>query len=172
MLNILLAFFSVFIMVTPVFSADIQYIDGPTGVTVKLNSDGIIKSFVASGEAELIYDNKKEERIATQDATFRAKIDISKFVKERLSSEEVMDNLTKIVSQATADGKNRLVSSANRELLETQRTIIKNNSNAILKGLVVLATDTNWDKKYVRVVVGTDEKLMPSADNLKGGQGK
>jgi len=152
---------------TLVYSANVkEYIDGPTGVTVKLNDDGTISSIVASGESELIFGDRKDERTATLKATLRAKANISKFMSERISTEEVMDDLTKIASEATADGKTPIASSTTRQTLETQREVIRNSSDSILKGLITLATDVNRDNKYVKVVLGTNMKLMKAADNL------
>lgn len=152
---------------TSVFAADIKdYIDGPTGVTVKLNDNGSIKSIVASGEAEMIFGDRKDERLALQKATLRAKANISKFMSERLSSEEVMDELSKTATEATAGGPDAATSTATRQTLDTQREVIKNSSDSILKGLITLGSEVNRDNKYVKVVLGTNEKLMKAADNL------
>ena len=167
MKTIVAVLFSALLMAAPVFSADVkEYIDGPTGVTVKLNDDGTMKSIVASGEAELTFGDRKDERMAMQKAVLRAKANISKFMSERLSSEEVMEGLSKTASNATADSNNPTQSTSVRETLETQREVIRNSSEAILKGLVTLASETNREGKYVKVVMGTNEKILKAADNL------
>lgn len=153
------------VMATSSFAADIKdYLDGPTGVAVKMNNDGTIKSIVASGESELIIGDSKDEQIATKKATImatlRAKANIAKFIRESLSSKEVMDDLTIIASAATADGKTPTSSSITRQTLETQRGAIRKSSDAILNGLVVLTTETIRDKRYIKVVLGTNDKLI------------
>ena len=155
------------LLASSVFAADIKdYIDGPTGVTVKFNDNGSIKSIVASGEAELIFGDRKDERMAMQKATLRAKASISKFMSERLSSEEVMEELSKTVTEATVGGADPATSTANRQTLSTQSEVIKNSSDSILKGLITLGSEVNRDNKYVKVVLGTNEKLMKAADTL------
>ena len=158
----------VFVMATSAFAADIkEYMDGPTGVAVKLNDNGTIKSLVTSAESELIFGDRKDEKIATQEATLRAtlraKANIAKFMSESLLSNEVMDDLAKIASDATAEGKTPTSCSLSKQILEKQRTIIRNNSDAISKGLILLTTETIRDKKYIKVVLGTDDKLMLAA---------
>ena len=155
----------VFVMATSAFAADIkEYMDGPTGVAVKLNGDGTIKSLVTSAESELIFGDKKDVQTATQEATLRAtlqaKANISKFMSESLSSNEVMDDLAKIASEAKSEGKTATSCSLSKQVLEKQRKVIMNNSDAISKGLILLATETIRDKKYIKVVLGTDDKLM------------
>lgn len=146
------------------FSADVkEYLDGPTGVTVKFNDDGEMKSIVSTGEAEMHFGDAKDVRTAKQKATLRAKASIAKFINERISTEEVMDDLTKTSTEAASGGN----ASATRSTLETQREVIKNSADAMLKGLVTLATDVNHDKKNVTVVLGTNEKYMRAADKLK-----
>jgi len=159
----IMAFISV--MAMSAFAADIkEYLDGPTGVSVKLNVDGTIKSIVASGESQLIFGDKKDEQAdiqkATLQATLLAKAKISKFMSESLPLNEVMDDLTIIASDAASDGKTAMSSSITRQTLEIQRGIIWNSSDDILNGLVVLTTETVRDKKYIKVVLGTDDKLM------------
>lgn len=138
-----------------------DYFDGPTGVSVKLDDTGAIKGFAASGESELIIGDEKDEQVATKEATLRAtlqaKAKIAKFIIESMSSKEVIDDLAKIATDATAKGKTRISSQQN---LERQRIVFRNSSDAILKGSVILATETSDDNKHIKVVLGTDDEIM------------
>lgn len=153
------------LLASPVQSAEVaEYIDQPTGAKVKFNDDNSIKSITAKGEAELVFGDRKDIRVATQKASMRAKAMIAKFMKERLQSEEVMDDLTKTATQTEVGGK----ITGTRKTLEVQREIITNSADAMLKGLVTLIQDVNRDEKYVAVTLGTNEKFMRAADSLKG----
>lgn len=152
----------VFAMAASASAMDVKdYFDGPTGVSVKLDDKGAIKGFVASGESELIFGDKKDEQAATTEATLRAtvqaKAKIAKFIVESLSLKEVTDDLAKIATDATAEGKSSISS---RRILERQRIVFRNSSDAILKGSVILATETSDDNKRIKVVLGTDDEIM------------
>ena len=152
------------VMAASAFAADVKdYFDGPTGATVKLNDDGTIKSIVATGESKLTSGDLNDELSAIKKATLQAKACISEFVSKGLSSDEVMDDLSLIASKTAAHGKTATAPSTTRQTLERQKENIRKQSHAILKGLVVLTTEVNKDKKYVKVLLGTDDTLMLAA---------
>jgi hypothetical protein len=154
----------VLVMAASAFAANVkQYSDGPTGVTVTLNDAGAIKSMVASGESKLTSGDAKDVLTATQKAALQAKAKISVCISVSLSSNEVMDDLSNIASKTTAPGITTTSSSATRQALEAQRKIIRNNSDAILNGLIIVKTETNKANKNVKVVLSTDDKLMLGA---------
>jgi hypothetical protein len=158
----------VFAMAASALAMDVKdYFDGPTGVSVKLDDKGAIKGFVAAGESELIFLDGKDAQAATKEATHRAtlqaKAKISKFIVESMSSKEVIDDLAKIATDATAEGKAPGSFSISQQILERQRIVFRNSSDAILKGSVILATETSDDNKHIKVVLGTDDEIMRAA---------
>jgi hypothetical protein len=145
------------------YSADInQYLDGPTGASVSFNDDGTIKSIFSTGEAELLFGDAKDVRSAKQKAKMRAKASIAKFLTERISSEEVVEEMTKTASE-TSSGQ----TSAVRNSLTVQTETIRNSAETMLKGVVVLGEDVNHDDKVVRILVGFNNKTMRAADSAK-----
>lgn len=152
------------VMAASAFGAEVKdYFDGPTGATVRLNDDGTIKSIVATGESKLTSGDLNDELSAIKKATLQAQEHISEFVSKGLSSNEVMDDLSLIATKTAPDGKVTTLPSTTRQSLERQKENIRKHSHVILKGLVVLTTEVNKNNKYVKVLLGTDDKLMLAA---------
>jgi len=151
----------VFVMAGSVFAADLkQYSDGPTGVTVTLNDDGTIKSMAAFGETKLVSSDVNDVKTATQKATVQARAKISVFISVSLSSNEVMTDISKITSKTAATDITSTPSLTQRQTLETQRKILRDRSEAILNGLIIVKTEINKANKSVKVLLSTDDKLM------------
>lgn len=167
MKSVFLAFFATFMLVGIAMAVDPNtFVDGPTGASVTFNEDGSIKSIYATGEAELTFGDRQDERQAMQKATMRAKANIAKFFSERISSEEVMEEMTKTANNASAGSDKPTETAAVRETLSSQSEAIKNSADAILKGVISLGSQVDRAGKVVRITVGTNEKLMKYADNL------
>jgi len=134
----------------------------PTGIQVRFNDDGTMKSIVSSGESELRFGDRKDIRQALKKATMRAKSHIAKFMNESLSSDDVMNEITNIASKDNTSGS----SEATREVIESQVENIKNSANAILSGIVTLSQDINREEKYVTVTVGVKDKTINAASSI------
>ncbi|WP_287603417.1 hypothetical protein [Thiothrix sp.] len=135
----------------------------PTGVQVIFNKDGTIKKILASGEAELEFGDKKDERQALQRATLRAKASITKFLKESIKSNETIEEIQKIASNATVSGSK----AATRETVKTTIETLENKAEEILQGIVTLEQNIDHEKKRVIVTVGMKEETIQAAKNLK-----
>jgi dGTP triphosphohydrolase len=127
----------------------------------KYDDSGVIKSMKCSGEAEMAFADAKGVRIAREKAIMRAKASMSKFMKESIHSKEIMDDMTKTLSNRTTGQ----TESAIRKAVETQTEQIVVESQALLKGVTVLYTDVNRDKKTVIVHLGVNRKTMRAADS-------
>lgn len=139
-------------------------VDSLTGVNYEMDENGEFARIRAVGEAELEIGDRADIRTATQKALMRAKANIAKFLSERVTSEEVLENAQKMTS--STDGQNKQVS---RESLETYMENIKNSADALLKGVIVTKTDVNKDQKLVQVEAGISKKTMAAADTLNKG---
>lgn len=154
--TISLILFSPFVQATEIIEVNdngIYFeIDNDTGEFIRIRT---------VGEADLEIGDRQDIRIATQKATLRAKTEIAKFLEQRISTSETLDNMVNTITTTTGQNKEVV-----RESVETIVTNIKNSSEAILKGVIILKTDVNKDEKYVSVEVGTSRKTMKAADSL------
>lgn len=147
-------------------STPIQYQEPTTGVEIVFSPNGAEwDKIMASAESELLFGDRRDIRQATQKAILRAKANIAKFLKEKLNSSETMEEITKTLSEAQSDGKDKSMSTS-RKTIETMITKISNSAEAILKGVIVLEQNVNKKEKYVSVKLGMSKKTMKTADNI------
>ncbi len=150
----------------PQAKVPIVYQEPTTGVEIVFTADGTNwEKIKANGESELLFGNRKDVRNATSKAILRAKASITKFLQEKLSSTETMEEITKTISSSTRDGKVASVT-AKQKTVETMIESIIVSSEAILKGVLVLEQVVNQKDKYVRVQVGISRKTMRIADSI------
>lgn len=138
--------------------------DPITGVSIIFDETGTNWDKIMSvGESELLFGDTKDVRTATKKATMRAKANIAKFLNERLTTSEVLEEMTKTLTEQSSDGSAK----ASRKSVETMIEKIENQSEAILKGVIVLEQDINKPQKQVYVTVGMSRKTMQAADGLR-----
>jgi len=138
--------------------------DEPTGVSITFDESGSDWEKITSvGESELLFGDKKDVHNATQKATMRAKAAIAKFLNERLKTSEVLEEMTKTLTETSSGGSAK----ASRKTVETMIEKIENSADAILKGVIVLEQDINKTEKMVSVTVGMSRKTMKAADSLR-----
>lgn len=146
------------------FAFATEEVDSITGVQYEVDDNGQFARIRATAEADLEFGDRKDIRTATQKAQMRAKANIAKFLSERVSSEEVMNEIEK--SMTNTDGKSK---QAMRETISEYTETIRNSAEALLKGVIVTKSDVNKDEKYVQVEVGLSPKTMNAADTLNKG---
>ena len=138
--------------------------EDPTGVSVEMTADGRDWVRIRSiGEATLLIGDRKDVQDATRKATLLAKAEVAKFLKERISTQECLEEITKTVAQA----KSGQLGSAERTTVETMVVNIRNSANEILKGVLTLEQQTDMSKRLVRVTVGVSRNTMRTADTLR-----
>ena len=123
--------------------------------------NGKIVGFKANGEAELVFGDRKDIRLATNKAILRAKASLAKFMNERLQTKETNEEIVKTMSKVGGDE-----TSAQRSSIETQIEQISNSADAILKGVVIKDVIVNKDEKFVSVVVMSTYKTQELADKF------
>lgn len=118
---------------------------------------------LATASAAVSFDDADSVKDAKDEATLLAKAEISKFLTETISSDEM---LTKAVNETKS-------MSGNAKAVERKETIeriktLRNSSQALLRGVVVLGDC--YTKGYeVRVSVGVKPETINAAGNLAGG---
>ena len=146
--------------------APIEYKELTTGVEIIFASDGSSwNKIMASGESELLFGDRKDVRKATAKAVMRAKASIAKFLKEKLTTNETLEEITKTISSSIKAG-NTVLTGSERKTVETTVESISNSSEAILKGVLVLEQNVNQTDKFVSVKLGMSRKTMKTADSI------
>lgn len=137
-----------------------------SGVEIIFKNDGSDwEKIQAVGEADLTFGDATDVRQATKKATLRAKAELAKFMKENLTTEEVSEEITKIVQNISVTQS--ISGSKARNIIDTTIERIRSQSDFILKGVLVIENEVNMQKKRVRVVVGVSRKTQRTADSLK-----
>lgn len=133
--------------------------ENPSGVEVRFNEDGEVKSLLATADADYKFGDSKDIKQATQKATMRAKANLSKFLQEEVSTSEVQEEITTTISSDSSEGE----SSAIRDSVEKFAETVSVESKALLSGVVVLKSEVLKDDKMVRVTVGLKEQTINAA---------
>lgn len=145
----------------------ISYKPMNSGVEIIFNADGSdwqqIKAF---GEADLNFGDSTDVRQARKKAVLRAKADLSKFMNEKITTEETSEEITKLCLTANTSNNSSAGEEGTRKIVDTTIEKIVNQSSAILKGVLELESDENVAKKYVRVVIGVSRKSIGIADSV------
>lgn len=137
--------------------------DDPSGVSVEFDNDGGWKRIRAVGESSCAICDRKDIVVSKRKAELSAKAYIAKFLGERITTDEVMEEMTKTLSEHNGQSEN-----VNRKSVETLTTTIRNSADQILKGVVVLESTSNPASKLIKVTVGVSRKTMRAADSVRG----
>ena len=147
-------------------SAPLVYED-PIGVSIDYAPDGSGWTKIYSvGEAELDFGDRKDIQNARREAELKAKAAIVKFFKEKLSTKEGMEEITKKVTDITSSkvGKDK---AATEKRIKATTLQISNSAEDILKGVVTLEQKEDLPNKLVTVKVGISRKSMATADSIR-----
>lgn len=143
-------------------TSNVMEIEEPNiGANAEFDENGNVLRLRAVGQADLVFGDSKDIRLATQKATLRAKANLAKYLNERVNTEETIEE---IVNEITKNTNNQM--SATRETITSQVERIQNTADALLKGVIVLKTDVNKAEKIVTVMVGISPKTAAGADQL------
>ena len=146
--------------------ASIVYQEPTTGIEIVFTPDGTNwEKIIANGESELLFGDRKDVRKATSKAILRAKANIAKFMQEKLTTTETLEEITKTIANSI-NSNGTVSTAAERKTVETVIESISNSSEAILKGIIVLEQQINQEDKYVKIQVGVSRKTMKAADSL------
>lgn len=135
-----------------------EYLDGPSGVSVQFYSDGSFKSLVSVAESTIENSTPHEIHDAIQKATLRAKAQISLFMNERITTEQVIEGISSVAPGADAAHKRN---AANRQIAH-----IRSQSQSLVRGIVVVATHVKHHDRKVQVIVATSQDHINASKSL------
>jgi hypothetical protein len=146
---------------------NITYEPTNTSVSWELLPDGSDwERIFSTGEADLKFGDTRDVRLAKKKAVLRAKAELSKFFKETISTEETIEDITKESLNATA-GNQGISEENTRKTVVTTIERTKNQSDAILKGVIVLETKVDRNDKVVVVKVGLSRNSIDVASRVQ-----
>jgi len=144
---------------------NIEYVD-ILGVQVKFNDDNSFKSLKSTAEHDLVFTDRSSIRQALSIATMSAKAELSKWMEEKIVSEEGFDEVATQIAKRQTDGKSQSVE-ATKEDVQTYLRNLSNSSSTVLTGVTVIDQIIDRDKKYVSVTVGVSSKYMAAAAKMR-----
>ena len=154
-------------------------IEGPDSVTsefmggevkITFNKDGKFKSMVATGSARMVSNLPSAQEEAFIIAQMRAKQKLTEFLQNEIDT----DNTTSIMSESLQDGQNVAGSDQNQLNAKISRSVqeqIKSSAKTILKGVHVESKKVDTKTNIILVTVGTSEKNIAVAKQVRSMMG-
>lgn len=134
-------------------------------ITIKPN--GTFQIF-ARGTGIYDFNDPDDIKDARRDGTMRAKANLSKFLKEKVSSNEGLDEVSKKSKSMTSDGQVQTVA-VSKESVKIATESIRNESEAILTGVITLKEQQvpRGNGGEIQVTVGISSKTLEAARRLR-----
>ncbi len=141
----------------------------PDGVAITLAPDGSFQIF-SRGTGDYQFNNVKAKRIARNAATMRAKANLAKFLKEKIGTKEGLDDVSKNTLNMSGDGTAQN-QAASMESVEAMSETIRNESEAILTGVITLKSIEvpSGTGGECQVTVGISSKTLKAAQKAAQG---
>ncbi|NMA19687.1 MAG: hypothetical protein GX927_03820 [Lentisphaerae bacterium] len=147
-----------------------QLITESDGASIQIAEDGSYQIF-ARGTGTYHFNDHDDIADATKEATLRAKAAISKFISEKISSDDELLRVAKKVQSQTTDGTNQS-QSISKETAKITAEHIRNNSADILTGVITLVTikqPHGQNGGEVQVTVGVSSLTLKAAQKISQG---
>jgi len=148
-----------------------EELDSPDGVALQLLPDGGFRIY-GRGSGTYDFNEADEIRGATQDATLRAKAAISKFLKERIQSADVMDNTSvKMKQLAVASGSDPKAQISKTDVQVRSETIVA-RADEVMSGLVTISSVKKpmGNGGEIQVTMGWSSKTRATAEAIRAGK--
>lgn len=138
-------------------------LDQPDGVAITLKPDGTFQIF-ARGTGTYDFNDPDDIKDARRDGTMRAKANLAKFLKEKVSSAEGLDEVSKKSKSMSSDGQVQKVA-VSKESVKIATESIRNESEAILTGVITLKDQKvpRGNGGEIQVTVGVSSKTLKAA---------
>ena len=136
--------------------------DETTGVSVTWGEDGEWRRIKSIGEADCLICDRQDITTAKRKAELLAKAAIAKFLNERVTSEEVIEEVTKVLSETNGQS-----TSVNRKAIQTSSLTLQNSAQAVLSGVLTLEQRSSPAEKFVSVTVGVSRRTINTAASLQ-----
>lgn len=144
-------------------SAVQEELDSPDGVSIEVLSDGGWRIY-GKGTGTYDLNDADEIRQGTKDAELRAKAAISKFLSEKIQSEEAVINLSLKVKNLNSGvgpkGESNI--QVSKTDAQTRIEVIRSQSSAILAGVITLETKKTpmGNGGTISVILGVSAKSI------------
>ena len=142
-------------------------LDQPDGVALFSKPDGSLQIF-ARGTGTYDFDDVDDINDARKEGTLKAKAALAKFMKEKISSDEAFADASKKVKSITTDGQTQ-TANVTKETVKTNLQVIRNSSDAILKGVITLKEQKvprKGSSGEIQVTVGVSTKTLKAVGAL------
>ena len=138
--------------------------DQPDGAAIKMKDDGSFQIF-ARGTGTYDFNDPDDINDAKKEATLKAKAALAKFMNEKLSTEEGFAEASEKTKSMTGDGQTQSLK-VSKTSVKTSSTMIKNQAEALLKGVITLKTQkiARGEGGEVQVTVGVSSKTIQAVD--------
>ena len=146
-----------------------EELDQPDGVAITIKPDGTFQIF-ARGTGTYDFNDPDDIKDARRDGTLRAKANLAKFMKEKVSSTEGLDEISKKSKSMTSDGQVQKVA-VSKESLKVATESIRNSAEAILTGVITLKDQKvpRGNGGEIQVTVGVSSKTLAAAQKVARG---
>ena len=144
--------------------------DQPDGAAISLKEDGSFAIF-GRGTGTYDFDDVDDINDAKKEAVLKAKAAIAKFMKEKLSTEEGLAEASKKVKTSSSNGETSTVN-VSKESIKVTSTMIKNEADALLKGVITLKMQKIARKGStgeIQATVGISSKTLKAVGKVVEG---
>ena len=143
--------------------------DQPDGAAIKMKDDGSFQ-ILARGTGTYDFNDVDDINDAKKEAVLKAKAALAKFMNEKLSTEEGFAEASKKTKSMTSDGQNQSVN-VSKESVKTSSTMIKNQAEALLKGVITIKMQkiARGAGGEVQATVGVSSKTLAAVSKLQNG---
>lgn len=151
-------------------NTDVQAeLDQPDGVAITIKPDGTFQIF-ARGTGTYDFNDPDDIKDARRDGTMRAKANLAKFLKEKVSSAEGLDEVSKKSKSMSSDGQVQTVA-VSKESIKIATESIRNESEAILTGVITLKDQKvpRGNGGEIQVTIGVSSKTLKAAQMVAQG---
>lgn len=142
-------------------------LDEPDGVSLAIAEDETYQIF-ARGTGVYDFNDEDDRQEALQEATLKAKANLSKFLSETIATDEGLESLSKKAKTLTKSG-DVTTAAVTKESVKTTGLAIRNSSQAILTGAITLETKRipgNGDSGTYLVTIGVSSKTVAAAKEI------
>jgi len=141
----------------------------PDGVSIKFLADGGWKIW-ARGSGVYDFNDEDDRQDALQEAVLKAKANISKYLKEKLTTEQSYDNISKKMKKASKNGT-QVTKTVSKEVIKTIAQSIKIKSESILKGVLILETlkipSKSGEGGKINATLGISSKSISMSNRIR-----
>ena len=135
---------------------------GKSGTGVVLDKNGEMSKIFASGFVRYDMNDAEEIDEALSEASMIAKANITKFIKDSISSDDMVDKISSRKREVTKNGNEENLK-VTRQSVKTKTMSIKNHASALLTGVIKVCESNDAATKEIQVVLAVSPKTAAAA---------